>query len=175
MAWPLDAALAMRILGIEYSMQPPLAGLDPLLSPLASLPVAAAPVIHLFGPSLSGQKTCVHIHGVLPYFFVPLPKDVRLARDSVSVMAARLGASLERALSIALRGHGPYVHEVCVVRGKAFYGYHEGYSAFFKIFLYCPNHVARAVLLLRASLTSFMWCSGCLCHLPPQALPRRLR
>lgn len=142
-------ALAMRILALEYSMQPPVSDFDPKISPLSSLPIARVPIIHLFGPSLSGQKTCVHIHSVLPYFFVPLPKDVKVARESVSSMAARLGASLERAMCIALKGNGPYVHDVCAVRGKPFYGYHSGDAVFFKIFLYCPTHIARAVHLLR--------------------------
>jgi DNA polymerase zeta len=73
-------------------MQPPLGDLDARISPLSALAVPQVPVIHLFGPSLSGQKCCVHVHGVLPFFFVPLPKDIKVDLPTVKSMAAKFGA-----------------------------------------------------------------------------------
>lgn len=43
---------------------------------------------------------------------------------------------------------GQYVHEVILVQGKEFYGYHDEHSVFLKIFVFSPFHVAPMAKLL---------------------------
>ncbi len=120
----------MRILALEYSMQPPLGELDPRTSPLIARPCRSLRSSISSGPSLSGRRRASALHGVLPYFFVPVPRDVRPAQDAVISMAAKLGASLGAPCAIALKGMVHSFHDVCAVRGKAFYGFHpEGWSS----------------------------------------------
>lgn len=86
--------LLVRIVNVDYYLSKPISSLnDPCYSGFRSLPISYVPIIRIFGPTHSGTyiklfsyfclnsriiqrltlgvKTCVHIHGVFPYIFVP--------------------------------------------------------------------------------------------------------
>ena len=54
----------MRIVHIDYYMRKPVAGLDLAYSQLHGTAIDRVPVVRVFGSTLSGQKTCVHISRV---------------------------------------------------------------------------------------------------------------
>ena len=64
-----------RIVDIDYSMVPPIKGLDVTYSEFSGSPVRKVPVIRIFGSTPAGQKCCVHVHGAFPYLYVPCLTD----------------------------------------------------------------------------------------------------
>ncbi|KAL7889124.1 hypothetical protein AOLI_G00040980 [Acnodon oligacanthus] len=62
---------SVRIVCADYYMASPLAGLDVCYSDFRDSEVKRVPVVRIFGSTPAGQKTCLHLHGVLPYVYVP--------------------------------------------------------------------------------------------------------
>ncbi|KAG9152213.1 hypothetical protein Leryth_016388 [Lithospermum erythrorhizon] len=62
---------SVRIVSIDYYMAPPIPSLDISYSSFQGGKVNEVPVIRIFGSTPAGQKTCLHIHRALPYFYVP--------------------------------------------------------------------------------------------------------
>lgn len=56
--------LVIRLVSIDYYMTRPVPGLDECYSQLEGSAIDQVPVIRIFGSTPSGQKTCVHVHGV---------------------------------------------------------------------------------------------------------------
>lgn len=56
--------LVVRLVSIDYYMTRPVPGLDECYSQLEGTTIEQVPVIRIFGCTPSGQKTCVHVHGV---------------------------------------------------------------------------------------------------------------
>lgn len=50
---------------IDHTLIPP--------GPLDNSSLYCVPVLRIFGLSSAGQKTCVHVHQVYPYFYVAYP------------------------------------------------------------------------------------------------------
>jgi len=50
---------------IDHTLIPP--------GPLDNSSLYRVPVLRIFGLSSAGQKTCVHVHQVYPYFYVAYP------------------------------------------------------------------------------------------------------
>ena len=125
---------------------------DPIYSMFRSAPIKKVPVLRVFGSTPAGQKTCLHIHGIFPYLYVPLP-----AHDQPGYLY-RLAASLDKALNMTLYGSGSeqhpssngqhHVYKIVEVTGKPFYGYHSKEHRFAKIYLYNPYMLRKASDLL---------------------------
>ena len=62
---------SVRIVDVDFYVTKPTEGLDVLYSEFREANVTRAPVLRVFGSTPSGQKTCVHVHQVFPYIFVP--------------------------------------------------------------------------------------------------------
>uniref|UniRef100_H3ANK2 DNA polymerase delta/zeta catalytic subunit N-terminal domain-containing protein n=1 Tax=Latimeria chalumnae TaxID=7897 RepID=H3ANK2_LATCH len=95
-----------------------------------------------------GQKTCLHLHGVFPYIYVPYDG----CGQQLERHLRQLAFSIDRALNVALGNPSSsiqHVFKVSLVSGTPFYGYHEKEQQFMKIYLYNPLMVKRVCELLQ--------------------------
>jgi DNA polymerase zeta len=60
---------AVRVVALDYHYAAPLPGLDPMVVPFTGQEVQKVCVIRVFGSTLSGQKTCLHVHQVWSYVY----------------------------------------------------------------------------------------------------------
>jgi hypothetical protein len=129
-------------------------------------------VVRIFGATPAGQKVGLYLHNAFPYFFINIPQDSGLiaSGDSGSggvgddnvydnqsvrldIYRRRLSAGIERALDVSLGNKGQggqYVHDIQLVRGRPFYGFHLAEACFFKVYLYNPALITRTATLLRS-------------------------
>ncbi|XP_019168407.1 PREDICTED: DNA polymerase zeta catalytic subunit isoform X1 [Ipomoea nil] len=141
---------SVRIVSMDYYMSPPIPGLDISYSSFQGGKVNEVPVIRVYGSTPAGQKTCLHIHGALPYFYVPC-SDLFLQPDQEGEECTRgISHALEKALKLKgnVASKRQHVHSCSLVRAKKFYGYHSSEELFVKIYLYYPQDVSRAANLL---------------------------
>ena len=98
------ALVSVRLVTMDYYLSSPSTDtrnqFDPIYSMFRSAPIKKVPVLRVFGSTPAGQKTCLHIHGIFPYLYVPLP-----AQDQPGYLY-RLAASLDKALNMTLYGSG---------------------------------------------------------------------
>ncbi|ELU09366.1 hypothetical protein CAPTEDRAFT_106116 [Capitella teleta] len=142
----MDCAFSLRIVTTTHHQAAPVPGLDVCHSEFRSTPVYRVPVLRIFGATPAGQKTCMHVHGIFPYLYVPHDGPLPTTR-----YLQQFAASLDKALNIALnRANSPaqHVYKIAVVAGIPMYGYHAEEQAFLKIFLYNPNMVKKVADLL---------------------------
>ncbi|CAL5084607.1 unnamed protein product [Urochloa decumbens] len=146
--------LSVRIVSIDYYMAPPLPGFDFSRSPFHGEEVEEVPVIRIYGSTPAGQKTCLHIHRVLPYLYVPCPEELLSNIDKGNSYITGLLSDLEKALQIRGPSKRKHVHGCSLVRAKKLYGYHASEELFVKIYLYYPHEVSRAATLLLSGAVS---------------------
>ncbi|KAJ3105719.1 DNA polymerase zeta [Phlyctochytrium planicorne] len=110
------------------------------------------PTIRIFGSTKSGQKACLHVHQLYPYFAIPY--DGSMNKPDLERFVLNLEAGLDVALRMA---HGAnvdnaylrkYVLAIIPFKGIPFYGYHVGYRYFLKIYLYNPTDIKKAAGIL---------------------------
>ena len=152
-----QAFISVRLVTMDHYMSEPLTSdLDPVYSSFRSSPVRKVPVLRIFGPTPSGQKTCLHLHGILPYMFVPKPEEA----DHTFLF--RLAASLDKALNISMlaglnkdsnengaKSSQQHIYKIIEVRARPFYGYHPREHMFYKIYFYNPWLIKRAADILQ--------------------------
>ncbi|KAJ7418270.1 DNA polymerase zeta catalytic subunit [Willisornis vidua] len=149
---------SVRIVTADYYMGSPLPGLDPCQSRFREAPARRVPVVRVFGAtpagnsstetSLWGQKTCLHLHGIFPYLYVPYDGF----GQHPEYYLRQVAFSIDRALNVALGNPSStvqHVFKVSLVSGMPFYGYHEKERQFMKIYLYNPAMVKRVCELLQ--------------------------
>ncbi|EUC53890.1 DNA polymerase family B exonuclease domain protein, partial [Rhizoctonia solani AG-3 Rhs1AP] len=111
------------------------------------------PVIRVFGISSTGEKACIHIHQVYPYFYIPY--DGPMAPEEVGRYIRSLTQALNRAIAISLKRNpleARYVRAVILIKGVHFYGFHCSYSPFLKVIMADPGLVQRAATVLRSGV-----------------------
>ena len=91
-----EALISVRLVVVDHYQASPQPGLDPLVSQFTGYNIKKVPIIRIFGSSPAGQRVCLHLHGVFPYFYVPLPPN----EDEGFVY--RLAASLNKAINLSL-------------------------------------------------------------------------
>uniref|UniRef100_A0A8D0DQT0 DNA polymerase zeta catalytic subunit n=1 Tax=Salvator merianae TaxID=96440 RepID=A0A8D0DQT0_SALMN len=139
---------SVRVVTADYYMSSPLPGLDPCHSHFREAPVKKVPVVRIFGATPAGQKTCLHLHGIFPYLYVPYDGYGEVPEHYLR----HLAFSIDRALNVALGNPSSlvqHVFKVSLVYGIPFYGYHEKERQFMKIYLYNPAMVKRVCELLQ--------------------------
>ncbi|CAG9559854.1 unnamed protein product [Danaus chrysippus] len=136
---------SVRIVVCDHYLTRPIPGIDVIYSEFRGSDIKQVPVLRVFGPSPGGQKACLHIHGVFPYFYIPCPEA-----NPQPQFLYQIAASLDKALNIALKqatSANQHVYKITVVKGLPFYGYHDKEHLFLKIFLYNPGLIKQAVEL----------------------------
>ncbi|XP_068266123.1 DNA polymerase zeta catalytic subunit isoform X3 [Nyctibius grandis] len=139
---------SVRIVTADYYMGSPLPGLDPCQSHFREAPTRRVPVVRVFGATPAGQKTCLHLHGVFPYLYVPYDGF----GQHPEYYLRQVAFSIDRALNVALGNPSStiqHVFKVSLVSGMPFYGFHEKERQFMKIYLYNPAMVKRVCELLQ--------------------------
>ncbi|KAL6565452.1 hypothetical protein OROHE_004507 [Orobanche hederae] len=89
---------SVRIVSIDYYMASPIPGLDISYSPVHGGKVNEVPVIRIYGSTPGGQKTCLHIHRVLPYLYIPCSDMSPLANYEADSCKHSISLALEKAL-----------------------------------------------------------------------------
>ncbi|KNC85933.1 DNA polymerase delta catalytic subunit [Sphaeroforma arctica JP610] len=96
-------------------------------------------IFRLFGVNSNGNSVCAHVHGFLPYFYVPAPKDFK---------AQHVGIFME-AINAKITNLSPKVHNA-VVRVEVemkenIFGYHSQTKIqFLKLTMNLPHQIAAA-------------------------------
>ncbi|EPQ60814.1 ribonuclease H-like protein, partial [Gloeophyllum trabeum ATCC 11539] len=142
-----EASLRVRINHVDYTL------VHPGILDNASLP--RVPVIRIYGDSSLGQKACLHIHQVYPYFFVEYRG--KLHPESVHRYIARLSLSLNHAIAVSMKRNphslnSQFIRAIILVKGVHFYGFHDTYSPFLKVHITDPAFVNRAVTILQSGV-----------------------
>ena len=153
-------SLSVLINQIDYTLAPP--------GPLDNSSLSRVPIIRVYGASSAGQKACVHIHQVYPYFFIEYtakvtpdsgtycssPGHTRLTLfQLVHRYITKLSLSLNHAIALSLRRNpskSQYIRAIILVKGVHFYGFHSSYTPFLKIHLVDPALMNRAVTLMQS-------------------------
>ncbi|XP_074541987.1 DNA polymerase zeta catalytic subunit isoform X2 [Halichoeres trimaculatus] len=140
---------SVRIVTADFYLASPIKDLDVCHSDFRESGVKKVPVVRIFGATPAGQKTCLHLHGVFPYIYVPY--------DGYSQQPERhlrqVAFSIDRALNVAMgnpASNCQHVFKVVLVSGMPFYGYHAKEKHFMKIYLYNPQMVKRVCELLQS-------------------------
>ena len=111
------------------------------------------PVLRMYGVNMDGNSVLAHIHGFLPYLYVPAPSEDFNPANSVEFRAA-----LNQAILKDMRSNRENVQEavldVEIVKKCSMYGFHfnEQYP-FLKITVVLPKLVAPAKRLLENGIT----------------------
>ncbi|XP_015242281.1 PREDICTED: DNA polymerase zeta catalytic subunit [Cyprinodon variegatus] len=140
---------AVRIVTADYYLSSPIKGLDVCYSEFRDSEVKKVPVVRIFGATPAGQKTCLHLHGVFPYIYVPYDGCTQQPERYMRQVAF----SIDRALNVAMGNPAAstqHVFKVVLVSGMPFYGFHAKEKHFMKIYLYNPQIVKRVCELLQS-------------------------
>lgn len=142
----------------DYYLTKPSALLDTNYS--KSLPLNKfehVPIIRVFGCLPSGHRVLCHIHGIFPYIYIPY--DGKIESDSYTLRNQKclhLHVLLESKLhdvpfqsDYTFNGNLKYIADVSLVKAIPFYGYHIGWSVFYKISLLNPSYVNKLSDMLR--------------------------
>lgn len=144
--------ISFRIVCLDYYMATP-GAFDRSHSPFSTKELSKVPVIRIFGTTLAGQKACLHIHQIYPYFFVPytIPEELK-TEEEIQRNIFQFGTSLNEAMNIARPQAEKDQHIVAIVltRGVPFYGYHVGYQYYLKIYLTNPYEKQQILDLLQS-------------------------
>ncbi|KAH0557817.1 hypothetical protein KQX54_012003 [Cotesia glomerata] len=138
---------SVRLVNADSYQATPLPQLDPTFSEFRGTEIKHVPIVRVFGTTHTGEKTCLHLHGVFPYLYVPFTGD-----DNADGLAYRLAASLDAAINISLgsaNSNTQHVYQVQRVAGIPFYGYHRREHQFFKVSFYNPAIMKKAIDLLQ--------------------------
>lgn len=66
-------------------------------------------MIRIFGTDPDGCKTCMHVHGVLPYLYIPCPDYSQTELDTFIYQVA---ISLDKAINLSLGQSSSESHHV---------------------------------------------------------------
>ncbi|XP_027030937.2 DNA polymerase zeta catalytic subunit isoform X2 [Tachysurus fulvidraco] len=139
---------SVRIVCADYYLSRPLQLLDVCFSQFRDAEVHRVPVVRIFGATPAGQKTCLHVHGVFPYIYVPYDGFGQEPERYLRQVAF----SIDRAVNVSMgnpSSHTMHVFKVTLVSGMPFYGFHPEEKPFMKIYLYNPQMVKRVCELLQ--------------------------
>ncbi|CAL1675382.1 unnamed protein product [Lasius platythorax] len=138
---------SITLVNIDSYQAPPIPELDMTFSEFRGSEIRKVPIIRIFGSTVTGKKTCLHIHGIFPYMYVPCT-----IQENTDSYAYQLAASIDSALNTSFGSTlstNQHVYKIQQVSGIPFYGYHEKEHLFFKIYFYNPAIIKRTADLLQ--------------------------
>ncbi|XP_076686257.1 DNA polymerase zeta catalytic subunit isoform X1 [Andrena cerasifolii] len=141
---------SISLVTLDSYQSAPLPELDVTFSDFRGTVIRHVPVIRIFGSTPFGVKTCLHIHGVFPYMYVPCTIE-----KSIDSFIYKLAAAMDSAINVSLgsaMSNTQHVYNIQRVSGIPFYGYHEKEHLFFKIYFYNPAMIKRAADLLQSGV-----------------------
>ncbi|KAL5288058.1 REV3L family protein [Megaselia abdita] len=140
---------SVRLVVVDYYMSKPIPGLDPTSCEFRGREIKRVPVIRVFGANNDGVKSCMHVHGVFPYFYIPYDSS---DLENVEALQYQVAGSIDKAINISV-GQGSstnsHVFKVQLVKGIPFYGFHRKEHQFLKIFMFNPRHVRKAAAMVQ--------------------------
>uniref|UniRef100_A0A2M4B8C7 DNA polymerase zeta catalytic subunit n=1 Tax=Anopheles marajoara TaxID=58244 RepID=A0A2M4B8C7_9DIPT len=145
-----DGTTSIRIVSVDFYLSKPDPQFDVCRSEFRGTEIKQVPVVRLFGSSSTGVHSCVHIHGVFPYFYIPYEGSVS-DRLVVGQRIYQLATALDKALNVSLaqsNSRTSHVFNISLVKGIPIYGYHKQEHHFLKIYLFNPLLVRKATQLL---------------------------
>lgn len=98
-----------------------------------------APVLRMYGVTDEGNSVLAHIHGFLPYFYVPCPEgfeDAQVFGESLELQLAQAGARDKVSRHV--------VDVEVVQRSSLMHWVRENHSAFFRVTVAVPSLVATS-------------------------------
>ena len=101
--------ISVRIVTIEHYMANPIEDLDVTYSTFRSCRIKKVPVLRIFGSTPAGQKTCLHLHGIFPYIYVPVPCSAN--EGFIYRLAASIDKALNLSMTVALNPEGQVTEE----------------------------------------------------------------
>lgn len=147
-----EALVAVRIVHIDYYEHPLQNYSSSTVFQAARItsksPSDRLPVIRIFGSTPAGQRACVHVHGLRPYLYFPLPK---IDHAALLAYTHELRAAIESALRAAYTPEGdpkPFIADVKPVLKHDIYGYRTSAVRFVQIFVYAPSTVLRIATII---------------------------
>ncbi|XP_036146254.1 DNA polymerase zeta catalytic subunit isoform X2 [Monomorium pharaonis] len=138
---------SITLVNIDSYQASPIPELDVIFSEFRGSEVKKVPVIRAFGSTATGKKTCLHIHGVFPYMYVPCTVQENTDRHAYQ-LAAAIDSALNTSFGSALSTN-QHVYKIQRVSGIPFYGYHQKEHLFFKVYFYNPAIIKRTADLLQ--------------------------
>ncbi|EFN82226.1 DNA polymerase zeta catalytic subunit [Harpegnathos saltator] len=138
---------SITLVNIDSYQASPIPEFDVTFSEFRGSEINKVPVIRIFGSTAIGKKTCLHVHGVFPYIYVPCT-----VQENMDSFAYQLAASIDSALNTSFGSTlstNQHVYKIQRVSGIPFYGYHEKKHLFFKIYFYNPAIIKRITDLLQ--------------------------
>jgi DNA polymerase zeta len=90
-------------------MASPIEDLDVTYSTFRSCRIKKVPVLRIFGSTPAGQKTCLHLHGIFPYIYVPVPGNAN--EGFIYRLAASIDKALNLSMTVALNPEGQVTEE----------------------------------------------------------------
>ncbi|OAD62176.1 DNA polymerase zeta catalytic subunit, partial [Eufriesea mexicana] len=138
---------SINLVTLDSYQSIPIPELDVTFSNFRGNEIKQVPVIRIFGSTISGIKTCVHIHGVFPYLYIPC-----IVNNNTDSFMYKLAAAIDSAINVSLGSavsNTQHIYKIQQVSGIPLYGYHEKEHLFFKIYFYNPVMIKRAADLLQ--------------------------
>ena len=106
---------SLRIVNADFYIATPIPELDICHSTFRDHSARKVPVIRIYGATPSGQKTCLHVHGVLPYIYIPYD-----GTQPIEKYIKQFATSVDFAVQVALgkaSSSVQHVYEISVVKG----------------------------------------------------------
>jgi len=133
---------SFRIIDSDFYVTKPNKFMDISYSTLYKEEVEQVPILRIFGVTKYGQKCCIHIHQVYPYFYIKYAGS--LDPDKVHEYMVKLFQNINQVLNMTTKPNsqikmGHYVYNIELIKGIPFYGFSPNYEHFLKISLLNPN------------------------------------
>ncbi|UMM22140.1 hypothetical protein L5515_003507 [Caenorhabditis briggsae] len=104
------------------------------------------PVFHIYGVTDSGQKACLHIHGVLPYLV--LRAGGKVTPIVLQGMRAKINKGIEKEIETstgkASKFSADYVYKLETFSSRSLYGYQDEEEEFVKVYFSSPFYLQKA-------------------------------